>query len=149
MQFKRSQFYRCPVCETVIEVLEESGYELVCCGPPMQLLEHSTNQSGDGAHAISLSRTPDGIKVRVGDSGHPMRKTHSIRWIEVVSGSRCYRQFLRQGDPPEALFPPAEGEISALAYCNVHGLLVAKSQALPTGSPRAAKTRRAPAPTAA
>lgn len=130
MSFKRPQFYRCPVCQTVVEVLEESGYELVCCGPAMQRLEDVSPACLDERHALTVTRTGEGLRVSVGRHGHPMRKNHAIRWIEVSSQNRCWRQFLGPGDLPQADFPNISGgEFSVAAYCNIHGLMTADSGA--------------------
>ncbi len=130
MQVKRSQFYRCPVCQTVIEVLEESAYELVCCGPTMQRLEDVPSHAMDERHLLTVTRTGSGLRVTVGRQGHPMRKNHAIRWIEVRSQNRCCRQFLEAGDLPQADFPNlADAKLSIRAYCNIHGLLTAQNEA--------------------
>jgi superoxide reductase len=39
----------------------------------------------------------------------------------IVDG-KVYRQFLKPGDAPEAVFNITGGKISAREYCNIHGL---------------------------
>ena len=40
----------------------------------------------------------------MGDVAHPMEEKHYIEWIEVIVGSKAYRQFLKPGEAPEATF---------------------------------------------
>jgi len=60
--------------------------------------------------------------VRVGSVAHPMEEAHYIEWIELIADGLAYRQFLHPGDPPEASFSVPTGELTARAYCNLHGL---------------------------
>jgi desulfoferrodoxin-like iron-binding protein len=34
---KKSEIYKCDICGMVVEVKEDGGGELVCCGEPMKL----------------------------------------------------------------------------------------------------------------
>ncbi|MBE9569829.1 MAG: desulfoferrodoxin, partial [Proteobacteria bacterium] len=53
---------------------------------------------------------------------HPMEEKHYIEWIEVISDGKAYRQFLNPGDVPEAGFDIDAEQVTARAYCNIHGL---------------------------
>ena len=121
MAQRQARLYKCPVCDTVVEVLEPCGVELVCCGPEMIALGERTCDPAD-PHAIIVERRGGQVLVRVGSLGHSMDEDHHIAWIEVSSAGQCCRQFLRPGDPPEAAFAVRGGEIVARAYCSAHGL---------------------------
>lgn len=64
----------------------------------------------------------DGVMVKVGDVAHPMEEKHYIEWVEIVADGKAYRQFLKPGDAPEAVFTLAGDAVTARAYCNIHGL---------------------------
>jgi len=51
-----------------------------------------------------------------------MEEKHYIEWIELVAGNKVLRQFLQPGDAPEASFQTTAKDVSARAYCNLHGL---------------------------
>jgi superoxide reductase len=50
-----------------------------------------------------------------------MEDKHFIQWVEVIDGELAYRQFLKPGQAPEAVFC-VKGKVSAREYCNLHGL---------------------------
>ncbi|MFB3891584.1 MAG: desulfoferrodoxin family protein [Phycisphaerae bacterium] len=130
----RARLYKCPVCDTVVEILEPCGIDLVCCGPEMIPLGERTCGPSD-PHAIIIERRGGQAVVRVGRRGHSMEVDHHIAWIEVTSAGQCCRQFLRPGDPPEAIFAVNGADVVARAYCNAHGLWRT------TGSWKAARKR--------
>ena len=51
-----------------------------------------------------------------------MEQEHYIQWIEIFTDKGRSKKFLKPGDSPEAVFPVKAKDISARAYCNVHGL---------------------------
>ncbi len=116
------QIFRCPVCDTVVEVLEACGMELVCCGPRMVPVHANLSLGGDHEHALVLQKTASGWRVRVGPSAHPMDEDHHIRWIELTAGGQYLRQFLSPGETPEVNFEIQARRVSARCYCSVHGL---------------------------
>ncbi|MCL5070045.1 MAG: desulfoferrodoxin, partial [Actinobacteria bacterium] len=54
----------------------------------------------------------------------PMEEKHYIEWIEVIDGDgKAYREFLKPGDSPEALFCiKIKGKLIVREFCNIHGL---------------------------
>jgi superoxide reductase len=119
----RLQICKCPVCGIVAEVLDGGAGELVCCGQPMQVLQHKTQDATTEKHVPFVEPTAGGIKVRVGqNTAHPMEPKHWIQWIEVIADGRAYRQFLSPGQAPEAEFPVTGKDIVARELCNLHGL---------------------------
>jgi superoxide reductase len=114
--------YKCPVCETVVEVLEDFGLELLCCGRQMQPLRRRLARPGD-RHWPALAWDRRGLTVSIGgDQPHPMDRDHCLQWIEVLAANRCYRQYLQPGELPEASFKISRGPVAVRCCCSVHGL---------------------------
>ena len=118
---QRLQVFKCALCGNIVEVLFVGGAELVCCGQPMTLLTENTVDASKEKHVPVIEKTADGVKVKVGAIPHPMEDKHYIQWVEIISGELAYRQFLKPGQAPEALFC-VKGKVSAREYCNLHGL---------------------------
>ena len=116
------QVYRCNVCGNIVEVLHTGKGELICCGQPMELLQEKAADVGQEKHVPVVEATDSGIKVRVGDVPHPMEERHYIEWVEVITDSGIYRQFLKPGENPEAEFEIKPRKVTAREYCSIHGL---------------------------
>ena len=118
-----NQVYKCEVCGNIVDVLYAGAGELVCCGQPMNLLEEKTNEEGQEKHVPVAEKTERGLNVRVGSVLHPMEEEHHIQWIQVISGGKSCRKFLKPSDAPEAEFDaiPESADV-VRAYCNIHGL---------------------------
>ncbi len=119
---QRLQIYKCEVCGNVVEVLHEGAGELVCCDQPMKLMKENTVDAALEKHVPVIEKTEEGIKVKVGSVPHPMVEEHYIEWIELIADGQAYRQFLKPGDAPEAVFKIEAQNITAREYCNLHGL---------------------------
>lgn len=119
---KKLEVYICEACENIVEVLHGGAGKMVCCGKPMKLLEENTVDAAKEKHVPVVEKTKDGVKVRVGSVPHPMVDEHYIEWIEVIADGKAYRQFLSPGNAPEATFCIDATELTARAYCNLHGL---------------------------
>ena len=119
---EREQVYECEICGNIVEVLHEGKGELVCCGQPMKLLKENTVEAALEKHVPILEKTENGVKVKVGSTTHPMEEKHYIEWIEIIAEGKAYRQFLKPGREPEAVFAINAGDIRARAYCNLHSL---------------------------
>jgi len=118
----RLQIYKCEVCGNIVEVLHEGAGELVCCGQPMKLLVENTVDAAKEKHVPVIEKTASGVTVRVGSVTHPMEEKHYIEWIEIIADGKAYRQFLKPGDAPEAVFEIKANKIEAREHCNLHGL---------------------------
>lgn len=118
----KKQIYRCNICGNIVEVLHPGAGELVCCGQPMELIQEKTEDEGREKHIPVIEKTEKGILVKIGSIPHPMEENHYIEWIEVISGGKDYRKFLKPGDKPETEFEINGDEIEAREYCNLHGL---------------------------
>jgi len=119
---ERLQVFKCEVCGHIVEIIHEGKGELVCCDQPMKLLVEGAVDAAQEKHVPVVEKTADGIKVKVGSVPHPMEEEHYIEWIEVIADGKAYRQFLKPGDAPEAMFNIEAGQVTAREYCNPHGL---------------------------
>jgi len=116
------QIYKCEVCGNIVEMIHEGAGELVCCGQNMKLFVENTVDAAKEKHVPVKESANGSLKVKVGEVAHPMEDKHYIEWIEIVSADgKAYRQFLKPGQAPEAVFP-VEGAYTAREYCNLHGL---------------------------
>ena len=118
---KKLEIYKCDICGSIVEVLHD-GARLVCCNHPMEYLDEKTADFATEKHVPVIEKIDGGYKVTVGSTLHPMEEKHYIEWIELLANSRVYRQFLKSGDVPEAIFKIDAESVSAREYCNVHGL---------------------------
>ena len=117
------EIYKCMICGNIVEVLHTGPGELVCCGKPMQKQEPKTEDAATEKHVPYIEKTADGILVKIGQNqDHPMEEKHYIEWIQLIADGKVYRQFLKPGDKPQALFAVTADHVEAREYCNVHGL---------------------------
>lgn len=119
---ERREIYKCEACGNIVEVVVGGEGELVCCGDPMKLMTENTVDAAKEKHVPVIEKVSGGVKVKVGDVPHPMEAKHYIEWIELIADGVTHRQFLNPGDTPEAFFTVSATDLSARAYCNLHGL---------------------------
>ncbi|GAG97829.1 unnamed protein product [marine sediment metagenome] len=119
---KLKQIYKCNVCGNIVEVLHTGVGKLVCCGETMQLMEEKREDVGQEKHLPVIEKMENKVKVKVGSIPHPMEEKHYIEWIELIADGKAYRQFLKPGDTPEAVFDVKPEKITVREYCNLHGL---------------------------
>ncbi|MBA4369768.1 MAG: desulfoferrodoxin [Desulfobacterium sp.] len=118
---QKLEVYKCDVCGNIVEVLHAGGGELVCCGQPMKLMAENTVDAAKEKHVPVIEKVGGGFKVKVGSVAHPMEEKHYIEWIEIIADGKTYRQFLKPGDKPEAVFNIDAKSVTAREYCNLHG----------------------------
>ncbi|PLX27223.1 desulfoferrodoxin [Candidatus Parcubacteria bacterium] len=119
---QQNQIYKCEACGNIVEVLHIGPGQLVCCGAPMGLMEENTVDAAVEKHVPVIKKTEDEIIVRIGEVDHPMEEAHFIEWIEIITPNKVYRKNLKPGDLPTAKFKITATDVSARAYCNLHGL---------------------------
>lgn len=117
-----NQIYRCSVCGNIVEVLHVGGGQLICCGQPMELLTAKNKDVGFEKHVPIIKKTETEIVVEIGSISHPMEESHYIELIEIIANNKIYREFLKPGDKPTAIFKIKADKITARGYCNIHGL---------------------------
>ena len=119
---KQMQVYVCEKCGNVVEVLRGAAGTLVCCGDPMTHAEENTTDAAQEKHVPVVEKAGGKVTVKVGSVAHPMGADHLIELIELIQGNTILRKFLGASDPPEAEFDCPGDDVTARAYCNLHGL---------------------------
>lgn len=119
---QKNNVYKCNVCGNIVELIHVGGGTLVCCGQPMEMLAEKTADQGMEKHVPVIEKIDGGYKVKVGSVPHPMEENHYIEWIELIVGEKVYREYLKPGVEPEAVFMVEAENVTAREYCNVHGL---------------------------
>lgn len=132
------RFYYCTICGNLIEMIDDSGANPVCCGQDMEELIPGTSDGAKEKHipvcidsSIQQDSTDDStdtriITIQVGEILHPMTEAHSIRWITLLTDQGVYRKILIPSQKPETQFVIHKTEkiVAIYAYCNLHGLWV-------------------------
>lgn len=117
---QNANLFKCPVCETVVEVLEPCGLELNCCGPALIPLAEA-HEDTITSHSPLVRWTGRTVKVAPRAS-HAMNDEHRIAWIEVRTGSTCYRTFFKPGQTPQMSLKVSAEKVKVRLYCTQHGL---------------------------
>ncbi len=118
------KYFICEICGNLIELIEEGGGELVCCGQPMKELKAKVNDEGNEKHLPVISTEDSKIHVKVGSVEHPMTEEHHIEWISIYYNNKTQRIKLDHNSKPEAIFTVLEKfeTMDIYSYCNIHGL---------------------------
>lgn len=116
---------KCPICGNVVEMVEDHGVPLMCCGKAMEKINVGVVEAAVEKHIPVLTVAGNVLKVVVGEVKHPMTAEHLISniWVEFEDGSSLKAQ-LTANDEPEAEFNIAnkKGKAIVYEYCNLHGL---------------------------
>ena len=122
------KYYLCEVCGNLVELIEEGGGELVCCGQPMKELATKTTDEGNEKHLPVVEVNGNEVRVTVGSTPHPMTPEHYIKWIVISYNGKCQRASLTPQLMPETVFTVNEGitDLKVYTYCNIHGLWLKK-----------------------
>ena len=118
------KFFRCEHCGNIIEMVEDKGVPVVCCGQRMTELVAGTSDGARENHVPVYEVKDNIVHVKVVEVAHPMIPEHYIEWIVLQTKNGVQRKELNPGDKPEACFALCDGdEVEAVyAYCNLHGL---------------------------
>lgn len=120
---KDKKFYVCEHCGNMVEVLEDSGVPMFCCGQKMTKLEVGVVEASHEKHIPVVSVDGNIVTVRVGSVDHPMAEEHSILWVYLQTDKGGQRKELEVGKAPVVTFALAdEKPVAVYAYCNLHGL---------------------------
>lgn len=119
---KLLEIYKCEHCGNIVEVVHAGPAPLNCCGAPMKQMVENTVDAAKEKHLPVIVVCEDCVQVTVGSVEHPMEEKHYIEWIELIADGKAYRQFLKPGEPPVALFYTKAANLSAREFCNLHGL---------------------------
>ena len=77
---KRTKFYVCPSCGSILELMGES--EIICCGNRLAPL---TAEATDESHRISVSELEDELYI---EFSHDMTKEHYITFVSYIGFDR-------------------------------------------------------------
>ena len=118
------KFFKCLHCGNIIEMVENSGVPVVCCGENMTEMVPGTSDGAAEKHVPVVEAEGNKVTVRIGSVEHPMVDEHHIAWIVLQTETGCQRKYLDHTGDPEAVFALTEGDkaVAAYEYCNLHGL---------------------------
>lgn len=116
---------KCPICGNVVEMVEDHGVPLMCCGKPMVEVKAGEVDAAVEKHVPVVKVEGDYLVATVGEVLHPMTPEHLISniWVEF-SDESAMKVTLTPEDKPEARFNIAgkKGKATVYEYCNLHGL---------------------------
>ena len=118
------KFYECKKCGNVIAYFEDKGIIPVCCGSTMDELVPLTKDNGEEKHVPVIEKDDCELKVKVGETLHPMEDNHYIKWIVLETDNGKYIKTLKPGNDPIATFKISKNEnpIAVYEFCNIHSL---------------------------
>ncbi|MBU2514260.1 desulfoferrodoxin [bacterium] len=119
---QRFDVFKCDICGNTVTMALVGGGQLVCCNKPMTMQVEKTGDQGLEKHVPVIKAEGDRMKVKVGETAHPMADDHYIQWIETISENGDAKIFLSPGDEPEREFHRPKRLVKVRAFCNLHGL---------------------------
>ena len=128
---------KCMHCGNIIEVIEDHGVPVICCGEPMKLFKAGETDGAAEKHVPAVTVEGGVIRVQVGEVAHPMTEEHHIAFIWLVTDKGIHRAVLNHTGAPEAVFQLAEGEKAEAVYatCTACGKRRCKPSDNRTGQP--------------
>lgn len=126
------EFYKCNVCGNFVEIVLPGVGELVCCGQAMERVREKTSSEEmlTEKHVPVITKTEDGVEIRVGAIPHPMEEEHYIMFIEANSEDKRYvkRKYLYPHEEPVLKLKCDCDKVEARELCNLHGLWISNSE---------------------
>ena len=120
---KNNQFNICAHCGNVVEMVQDKGVKLFCCGQEMDELVPNTVEASGEKHIPAVAVKDGVVEVNVGAVDHPMVDVHWIEWVQLVTNRGSSRKWLNPGEAPKVSFLLGdEKPLAVYAYCNLHGL---------------------------
>ena len=117
------KFFICKHCGNMVEMINESGVPMICCGDEMDEIVANTVDASKEKHVPVITVAGNLITVEVGAVAHPMTLEHHIAWIYLETEKGAQKKTLKIGGTPQASFLLEDDQaIAAYAYCNLHGL---------------------------
>ena len=117
------KFYICEHCGNLVEVINDAGVPMKCCGQNMTKLEAGVVEASHEKHIPVVNVDGNVVKVNVGSVEHPMAEEHSILWVYLETDKGGQRKELSHGEAPKVEFVlKDEKPVAVYAYCNLHGL---------------------------
>ena len=109
---------QCEKCMALVNVIEEHGCDIMCCGEPMQELIPNSVDAAIEKHVPNYEVKGDMIEVTV---NHVMEEEHYIAWIGMATNDSECIVHLKPSDEAKAEFKYVKGA-TLYAYCNKHSL---------------------------
>ncbi|WP_320130197.1 desulfoferrodoxin family protein [uncultured Sphaerochaeta sp.] len=118
---RKIYFYHCPICNSVVELIENGGHSLTCCDHPMELMKIQESGEGQAYHLPELRHKDGLLYVTIGSKMHPQSEDHYIGFIVFVTKQTVRRSDIKTNGPPTAVFTDKDhGDV--YSYCNLHGI---------------------------
>jgi superoxide reductase len=117
-----NQIYKCEICGNIVEILHAGAGELVCCEKAMNIQSENFVEASLEKHLPTLNKNNGLTEIKIGSEEHPMTEDHYIEWIEAQIDDKYIKVFLSPGQKPQISLKLEGENISAKAYCNLHGL---------------------------
>ena len=120
----KEKIYICSHCKNMVEMINDSGVNIVCCGVKMQEIIPGIVDASVEKHVPVYKVRGNIVSVEVGSVIHPMIEEHYIEWVSLVTNKGVQRKYLNPNEEPKASFAILDNEeVEAVyAYCNLHGL---------------------------
>lgn len=119
-----TKFLICKTCGNIIEMINDTGVPVICCGAKMNVLTANTSDGATEKHVPEVKVDGNNVEVVVGSTLHPMLEEHYIQWIYLKTNQGVQKRYLAPGTEPKAIFALTADEkvIEVYEYCNLHGL---------------------------
>ena len=119
----KNKFYICKHCGNLVDMINNVGVPIMCCGEKMHPLVPNTVEASGEKHIPVVTVEGNTVKVNVGSVEHPMAPEHFIEWVYVETENGGQRKSLKPGETPTVTFCLGdEKPVAVYAYCNLHGL---------------------------
>lgn len=120
---KEQKFFRCKHCGNLVEVIDDSGRPMICCGEPMEQLVPNQVDAATEKHVPEVSVKGHLLHAKVGSVPHPMTEEHHIEFIYLQTEHGGQIKRLTVGEEAAAMFAVVEDvPCTVFEYCNLHGL---------------------------
>lgn len=118
-----TKFYICEKCGNIIQKINDSGVQVVCCGQKMTYLEPGTVEASREKHIPVVKVDANTVTAIVGSVLHPMAEEHHIAWVYLETDKGGQMKHLDFNTNPEITFTLGDDKpVAVYAYCNLHGL---------------------------
>lgn len=117
------KFFVCKHCGNMVEMINESGVPIICCGDEMDEILANTVDASKEKHVPVITVNGNLVSIEIGAVPHPMELEHHIEWVYLKTSKGAQKKTLKAGEAPKAVFLLEDDQpIAAYAFCNLHGL---------------------------